>query len=166
MVLLVSCSACETDLTTGEVVVDDTTVVNDPASETAFSSLAVTALDLVNQTRLAGCTCGTKRMPPVAPLRLHQQLVAAAQDHAEDQAEMQEMAHRGSDGSTVGTRLTRAGFNWRAVAENVAWNYPDVAAVTEAWFSSSGHCRNLMNPDYTFFGIGEEDRYWTQVFAR
>ncbi len=164
--LLVSCTACETDLTTGEVIIEETDneVITSP--DAAFSGLALTALDLVNQTRQAGCKCGTRNMPPVAPLRLHEQLMTAAQLHSADQAGMQKMDHRGSDGSSVGTRLTRSGYRWQAVGENIAWNYPDINAVTEGWFSSPGHCRNLMNPDYTVFGIGEKDLYWTQVFAK
>ena len=164
--MLVSCTACETDLATGDILVEDTTGGEEGTTDAVFSALAITALDLVNQTRRAGCTCGSDQMPPVANLRLHPQLVTAAQLHSDDQAAMNKMDHRGSDGSTVGTRLTRAGYSWRAVAENVAWNYQSIEAVTEGWFSSPGHCRNLMNPDYSFFGVGETDLYWTQVFAR
>ncbi|MEM9929918.1 MAG: CAP domain-containing protein [Bacteroidota bacterium] len=166
LIMLVSCTACETDLATGDVLVEETTDAQADNTDATFSALAITALDLVNETRQVGCLCGTQRMPPVGTLQLHPQLVTAAQVHADDQAAMQKMDHRGSDGSTVGSRLTHAGFSWRAVAVNVAWNYPNIEAVTQGWFDSPGHCRNLMNPDYTFFGIGERDLYWTQVFAR
>lgn len=76
------------------------------------------------------------------------------------------MQHKGSDGSTVGVRLTRAGFTWRSVGENVAWNYPNVEAVVAGWLSSPGHCLNIMNANFQYMGMGETDRYWTQVLAK
>ena len=105
-------------------------------------------------------------MPPVPPVSLNAKLTSAARSHSEDQAQMRQMRHRGSDGSKVGIRVTRAGYAWRAVAENIAWNYPDVDAVFTGWLSSPGHCRNIMGANYTLMGIAEEDLYWTQVFAR
>jgi uncharacterized protein YkwD len=167
--LLISCSACESDLSTGEVVLqgDDETAagVDDPTTGD-FAPFAIATLSLINEVRSTGCQCGDENMPAVPVLGLHPQLTAAAQSHSEDQAAMGQMQHRGSDGSTVSVRLTRAGFTWRSVGENVAWNYPDVEAVIAGWLSSAGHCRNIMNADYRYMGMGEEDLYWTQVFAR
>ena len=92
--------------------------------------------------------------------------MAAARAHSNDMAINKEMTHEGSDGSAVGDRVTRAGYTWRAVAENVAWNQPDVRAVVQAWKDSPGHCRNLMGAAYTNMGFAETNRYWTQVFAK
>lgn len=166
LALLISCSACETDLSTGEEVISSQPDGEATAPSGTTDALSFRALDLVNQTRRAGCKCGSQRMPPVSPVSLHPQLTAAARTHSADQARIQKMQHQGSDGSTVGTRLTRAGYSWRAVAENVAWNYPNIDAVVAGWISSPGHCRNIMNPDYTFMGVAEKDLYWTQVFAK
>jgi uncharacterized protein YkwD len=47
-------------------------------------------------------------------------------------------------------------------------------AVVDAWMTSPGHCRNIMNPGFRVLGVGyawsesEEDRfkaYWTQTFG-
>ena len=44
-----------------------------------------------------------------------------------------------------------------------------------AWMTSPGHCRNILNPAFTELGVGYAQRdgdpsryfdYWTQVFAR
>lgn len=165
LALLISCSACETDLSTGEVVTDQPAdEVTVPAGNVDGPSLR--ALDLVNQTRQAGCKCGSQRMPPVSPVSLHPQLTLTAHNHSVDQARMQSMQHQGSDGSTVGTRLTRAGYSWRAVAENIAWNYANIDAAVNGWITSPGHCRNIMDPDYTYMGVAEKNLYWTQVFAK
>ena len=166
--LLVACSGCQTDLTTGqpldEADTDPAITVDEPAPATA-PALATTALELVNAQRATGCRCGSETLPAVPPLRLNDQLATAARLHSADQAAQNRMQHRGSDGSQVGTRVTRAGYAWRSVGENVAWNYPTVEAVIGGWFASEGHCRNLMNARFTDMGIAEDNRYWTQVFA-
>ncbi|OAV44344.1 hypothetical protein A3850_007480 [Lewinella sp. 4G2] len=168
--VLLSCG-CETDIVTGEPVSGDSTVittvepVDEPPTNT-FSSQQLRALELVNDIRAEGCRCGTEQMPPVAPLALAPALNRAAYAHSTDMARNNKMQHQGSDGSNVGQRVSSTGYEWRAVAENVAWNQPDVAAVVTAWKGSPGHCRNLMSSTYTEMGFAEQDRYWTQVFAR
>jgi len=171
LTLFVSCSGCETDLATGQSPVEEPTVAaeDEPAAagnDGVTDATALAALDLVNEVRAAGCTCGNRRMPAVGPLTLHARLMTAAALHSADQARRGKMTHTGGDGSKVGARLTRAGYSWRAVGENVAWNYPDVDAVVAGWLASPGHCRNIMNADYTVMGIGERELYWTQVLAR
>ncbi len=58
---------------------------------------------------------------------------------------------------------------WRMWGENIAYNGSVVAAF-EALVDSSGHFRNMVNPDFTHLGVGvyiENGRvYVTQVFAR
>ncbi|MFK8162604.1 MAG: CAP domain-containing protein [Lewinella sp.] len=165
LALFFSCTGCETDLSTGETLPDqaEEDIVTSPSE---FDDISQRTLELVNQTRQAGCTCGNQAMPAVPPLSLNTKLTVAARNHSADQANMSKMQHEGSDGSNVGSRVTRAGYSWRAVAENVAWNYPNVDAVFEGWLSSPGHCRNIMGANYTVMGMAEEDLYWTQVFAR
>lgn len=165
LLLLISCSGCETDLTTGDSPAETPEVVVDAPSPTV-TALGQAALKLVNEVRQSGCRCGGELMPPVAPLSLHASLTTAARGHSSDQAHLGSMQHAGSDGSNVGIRVTRAGYSWRGVAENVAWNYPTIEAVMEGWLASSGHCKNIMNATFTHMGIGVDNRYWTQVFAR
>lgn len=159
---------CETDIATGELL-NEPEEASTPGVSPATANenaMATEALSLVNQQRTAGCTCGSTRMPPVAALRLNDQLRAAAQAHANDMAAMRKMQHTGSDGSNVSARVSRAGFDWSAVAENIAWNQRSVEAVVNAWINSEGHCKNLMSERYQFMGFGETEWYWAQVFAR
>ncbi|MGA3488329.1 CAP domain-containing protein [Micromonosporaceae bacterium DT55] len=117
-------------------------------------------LTLVNAER-AKAGCGN--------LSAHSRLTTAAQRHSEDQAAHRNMAHEGSDGSNVGTRVTRAGYTWRAVAENVAMGYRTHAEVMQGWMNSPGHRRNILNCTYRHLGVGVAEGggslYWTQVFA-
>ena len=80
--------------------------------------------------------------------------------------------HEGSDGSTSGERITRAGYAWAAAGENVAAGQRDADAVVAAWLDSPGHCATLMNARFTATGIafalapGKDPAvYWTQLFA-
>ncbi|KAF4033882.1 putative SCP domain-containing protein [Phytophthora infestans] len=60
------------------------------------------------------------------------------------------MAHDGSDGSSMSERITQAGYDWSAVAENVAAGQVDVDAVMVAWINSPEHLENIMG-EYTMF---------------
>lgn len=160
-------TGCQTDILTGESELEDPEIFAPEAPEIPdeAANLAEEALRLVNATRATGCRCGNTQMPPAPPLTVDSRLVSAAQSHSEDQARMRRMQHRGSDGSNVADRVTRTNYEWRRVGENIAWNYPNVSSAVRGWFSSEGHCLNLMNTHFQHMGFGEKDRYWTQVFA-
>ncbi|KAE9021518.1 hypothetical protein PR002_g12222, partial [Phytophthora rubi] len=105
------------------------------------------------------------------PLCLNKKLHAAAQRHSNDMAAKDFMAHDGSDGSSMSERITQAGYDWSAVAENVAAGQIDVAGVMVAWINSPEHLENIMG-DYTMFGSayafnkdGTYQHYWTQDFG-
>ncbi|KAJ2251835.1 hypothetical protein GGI13_003626 [Coemansia sp. RSA 455] len=99
-----------------------------------------------------------------APLKLDSRMNNMAQDHSEYQDRINQMTHADSSGS-LGQRCTNAGLQWRGVAENVAWNYPDVTAVVKGWKNSAGHYANMVG-DYNVVGFGMSDKYWTQDFAK
>lgn len=135
-----------------------------PAPAT-YSPTVTRLLTLVNEERAKGAVCGALRMPPAAPLTLDARLVRAAQLHSEDQATHNYMGHPGSDGSSVGARVTAAGYPWSVVAENVAWNQPTPEVVVAAWMASPGHCENMLRREVSELGAGEENLFWTLVFA-
>ena len=105
----------------------------------------------------------------LTPMLLDDRLVLAAQRHSDDQARRGRMSHTGSDGSTVTARVDRVGYNWRSIAENVAYGYPDAAAVMAGWMASDGHRRNILSANVDLgvgLAYGADGRpYWTQVFA-
>jgi uncharacterized protein YkwD len=143
-------------------------------SETPMQPATVAArvLALVNAARAEGRRCGRDRFEPAHALALSDTLNAAASGHAWDMAARGETGHRGSDGGYAADRITRAGYTWRAVAENVAAGQPDADTVVAAWLDSPGHCANLMGPYFTEMGIAfataaskRPSIYWVQVFA-
>ena len=69
-------------------------------------------------------------------LCLNSQLNTAAQRHTDDMASTGRLPHTGSAGSSVGQRVTRAGYSWIAVAENVARGQSDGAAAVRGWMTA------------------------------
>lgn len=133
---------------------------------------AEVVLALVNEARESGRSCGRKRMPPVPALALSAALTRAAAEHAADMAANEFVGHEGSDGTNVGERVTRSGYRWRSVGENVAGGQRDAPTVMRAWLDSAGHCENIMGAQYTEMGVAfspapqsELRVLWSQVFA-
>jgi uncharacterized protein YkwD len=79
----------------------------------------------------------------------------------------QSMSHTGSDGSSPGDRITRAGYDWRTYGENVAYGYPTPESVMAGWMSSPGHKANILNCAFKEIGVGmaKDGYYWTQDFG-
>nr|WP_322722336.1 CAP domain-containing protein [Streptomyces phyllanthi] len=129
-----------------------------PTASAATTSVTKAVVDLVNSERgKAGC----------APVTVDAVLTKAAQKHSEDMADHRTMSHSGSDGSSAGERLTRAGYAWSTYGENVAYGYTTAKSVMAGWMSSPGHKRNILNCAFKEIGIGlaQPGNYWTQDFA-
>lgn len=82
------------------------------------------------------------------------------------------MAHEGRDGSTPAQRVTREGYRWTAVGENVAAGPETAEDVMAGWLASPVHCANIMSARYSEMGVafvvnGEDDFgvYWTLSLA-
>ncbi|KAJ2341234.1 hypothetical protein IWW50_006549 [Coemansia erecta] len=96
-------------------------------------------------------------------LTIDQRLNSMAQAHSNYQSSVSTMTHSDPTGS-LGDRCSDYGIDWRGVAENVAWNYPDVTAVVTGWKNSPGHYENMVG-NYNAVGFGVTNLYWTQDFA-
>lgn len=93
----------------------------------------------------------------------------AAQGHANDMLANNFFSHTGSNGSSVGDRVTAAGYQWRTVGENIARGQQDEEEVLRAWVNSPGHQRNNVNPDFEDFALAKagsgSQQYWVLVLA-
>ena len=131
------------------------------------------ALRLINQRRAAGASCGARgEFAPTTALAWDTRLAQAAYGHARDMAEHENFSHTGSDGSTLGQRVSAAGYAWSAVGENIAAGTGSVSATIDGWMASDGHCANLMSPGYRHVGLAcaaksgsRYGRYWTLDLA-
>lgn len=101
----------------------------------------------------------SKKKPALA---YSKDLEAAARRSAKQQAAKHSMFHSNY------SAWIRSG--WWAAAENVAMGYDSGKKVTDAWWRSSGHQKNMLG-NYNTVGVGfatakDGTVYWAQVFAR
>lgn len=110
------------------------------------------------------------------PLALNEKLNRSAQFHAEFMADNDCFDHLCPNEANLRKRVRDAGYEWRAVAENIAAGQDDPAKVVASWMKSPGHRVNILNPRYREIGIGyvlldrdggkEQWRhYWVQNFG-
>ncbi|GAB7058922.1 CAP domain-containing protein [Streptomyces mexicanus] len=129
-----------------------------PRSAATASGDIERVVELVNAERgKVGCS----------PLTLNTELTEAAQAHSEDMAAHRTMSHTGSDGSSPGERITRAGYAWSSYGENVAYGYATPEQVMAGWMNSPGHRANILDCDFKEIGVGhaQPGDYWTQDFG-
>ena len=122
-------------------------------------------LKLVNDTRLAGCNCGTTKMPPVAGVTWNANLTLAAITQSKYMLSINKMQHESADGTSVGNRVTATGYIWKVVGENIASGQTSELQVFNDWLKSEGHCKNMMNANFKEMGAARSGTFWTQVFA-
>jgi uncharacterized protein YkwD len=177
--------------TAAGVLLDDTAAPSEPVAssladdrETAsavtitancgLSNFAAEALSRINRYRAAGASCGSRGTFAAAPaLAWDTRLITAATRHSTDMVTKRFFSHTGSDGSSPGTRITRAGYAWRTYGENIAAGQRTVQAVVDGWMKSPGHCANIMNRTYRHVGLAcvkgtsanAYPTYWTMDLA-
>jgi uncharacterized protein YkwD len=129
-------------------------------------------LKLTNQYRATGRNCGSTWYPASKPLTWDTLLKRAAGRHSRDMAKNNFFSHTGSDGSSMGERISDAGYSWSAAGENIAAGYDTVASVMAGWINSPGHCANIMSARYKDIGVvcvpsttADYDAYWTMDLA-
>lgn len=124
-------------------------------------------LQEVNKARGQKCKCGSEKQDAAPPLVWDQKLERAAQKHADDMARKKFFSHTGSDKSTVSSRVDKQNFEWMLVGENIADGFKNEVDVVAGWMTSPGHCKNIMNAEFTHMGVAvsKDGKYWVQVLA-
>jgi uncharacterized protein YkwD len=131
-------------------------------------------LRLTNLARATARDCGTTHFAAAPALTWNGVLGAAALAHSKDMIAADYFAHE-----TVTTplsisfsnRITRDGYQWSSIGENIAGGQQTPADVVKAWLSSPGHCQNLMSTSFTEIGVGKATGgkfgiYWVQDFGK
>ncbi len=145
---------------------------NPPATQDR-PAVAARVLELINAARASTQRCGGVPYPAVAPLVSNATLEHAAQDYAQEMATFGFMDHTGHDGSAPHERITRSGYRWSDIGENLASGVATPEAAVEGWLHSPEHCANIMEPAYTQMGVGfatsprsDAGIYWALEFGR
>lgn len=170
LVLLSACSAHPVRQATPVAL---PSVSGGPQPDCGIQALRENVLREVNAARARGMSCGTRRMPPTAPLAWSDALASAAARHSADMARRDYFDHASPEGQRVGARVTAAGYGWRSIGENIAGGDRSVEVVVRGWMDSPGHCANIMNPEFRDIGAACVERpgttwgtYWTMVLGR
>ena len=109
------------------------------------------------------------------PLEQSDTLAEVARDHACWMAETGTFSHTGEGGSSIADRAREAGYDYRFIAENIAFGQRTPEEVVTGWMNSKSHRRNLLATEAREIGIAiaanDEGRlYWVmslgQVLSR
>ncbi len=143
-----------------------------PARQDA-AAISRRVLQLANAARAQPRRCGPRAYAAAPPLALNATLGRAAQAYAQELANHGYMDHTGHDGSSPAQRITRSGYRWREVGENLASGIMTPEEVVAGWLGSTHHCANLMDPAFSemgvAFGVNPRDErgvYWAMEFGR
>jgi hypothetical protein len=137
-----------------------------------LGGLVTQPLQASDETTLLNLTNQARANAGAPALRLDPQLNQAAQRHSNDMAAREVLSHTGSDGSTVGSRVTAAGYSWQAVGENVLFRGDmNAQGAFDQWWNSPGHRNNMLNATYCDIGLAHARSssgrfYYTMVLGR
>ncbi|GAA3856376.1 hypothetical protein GCM10022243_22000 [Saccharothrix violaceirubra] len=97
-------------------------------------------------------------------------LTKSAQAHTDEMAKAGNFSHTGLNGSNPAERIEKAGYVWKAAAENIAFGQKTPTEVVAAWMKSPVHRANILNCSLKELGVGyaldaKKKAYWTQNFG-
>lgn len=129
-----------------------------------------TQQDKANSGPVSGSTAGAqinaiRARVGLPALTRNAKLDAAARAHANDMVENNFFAHKGSDGSSSSKRVTRAGYRWCTVGENISVGYASSTSSIESWRTSPGHYRNIVSRKAKEYGLANVGKYWVMLVA-
>ena len=129
-------------------------------------------LEIVNQHRAQGATCGGSAQAQVGPLKMHPILRSTARAHADDMATQGYFAHQSLDGRSPFDRMSDAGYDFKTAGENIAAGSATPEGAMDQWMNSPGHCTNIMKAGFEDLGVGYVEKpgtkythYWVQNFG-
>ena len=105
-------------------------------------------------------------------LKVDWRLTASAVGHANWMGANRNMTHTESDGSQPIDRAVRQGYSGSSygIGENIAYGYPDVPSVFQAWLNSPPHLADIEDSRWVNIGLAVATgtdglRYWSVEFG-
>ena len=121
-------------------------------------------IDLTNQQRV---------LNGLAPLAASGKLVQAAQIHAGNMAQLDQMSHvlTGVAQPDLFSRAQAVGYTFAKLGENIAYRYAGAPEVVTGWMNSAGHKANILDPSFNEIGVAvaansKGELYFCQVFGK
>jgi uncharacterized protein YkwD len=114
-----------------------------------------------------------RRKNGLSSLKLSRTLGAAADHHSSDMARKNYFSHTMSGGVSWSQNIRKHGYKASStMGENIAAGNSSAKATFDQWRRSSGHNRNMLNPNFRTIGIGRARNsnskygwYWTTTFG-
>jgi uncharacterized protein YkwD len=153
-------------------------------SPTAAHASTATALTATNANRWAAhmlATLNAERKAHHLPaVKMNSKLVRSAHAHNADMAKKNTMSHQLPGEAFFATRITKAGYKWRAAGENIGWNSNQsdsgLQALERAMYNekppNDGHRVNILSSTFREIGIdvyfdkAHHKMWYTQDFGR
>lgn len=127
----------------------------------------MTMLGLVNEIRATGAICAGTALPPAPALAPDAKLMEIARQHAGDMAARNYFSSTSPENVTLGQRLTRQGYSWGFLAENIARGVSSPGKTLESWLAGGEPCRTIMDAQFTRAGVGfaKQGSVWVLTVA-
>jgi uncharacterized protein YkwD len=93
----------------------------------------------------------------LSKLCVHPALQRAARTHSQEMIDKDYFSHDSHNGESFSERVTRSGYKWWRVDENIAWGSGSLGSpdeTLESWMNSSSHKANILNGRFKEIGIG------------
>jgi uncharacterized protein YkwD len=121
-------------------------------------------LELTNEAR------AKEKLPA---LKVNATLVKVARAHSANMAKQHKLEHE-LDGKSPADRVEKAGYDYRAMGENIAVGDKRVKIdrIFKGWMDSKEHREHILSPKFTEIGIGiapddaKGEVYYTQEFGK
>lgn len=133
--------------------------INIPDATSSYSNQVIT---LVNQQRAKNGLGALKRGATTSYV---------AQLKAQDMVNLHYFSHTSPTYGSPFNMMEHYGLRFSAAGENIAYGQRTPQEVMNAWMNSPGHRANILNPSYTYIGVGVAKTssgviYWTQEFIK
>jgi uncharacterized protein YkwD len=137
-------------------------------------------LNAINAKRAAGFTCpapvGARPAVPIVTWNAKLELMSLKHTNVlvNVNADFGKVdPHSGVGDGTVAARASGVGYAFKAIGENIAAGQLNVTEAVDAWLASDGHCKAIMDADFTQIGAsklstngGAYATYWTLNFGK
>ena len=98
-------------------------------------------------------------------LKAFEPLVQAARKHSAEMNRLKYFDHNSPTPANRSPDMRCAREGARFSGENIAMGMTTGRAAFHAWYTSSGHHRNILGKGHRSIGIGQDGKYWTQNFG-
>ncbi len=99
-------------------------------------------------------------------LKWDSRVAAIASDHSADMVSRHFFSHTNPDEKGPGERLQESNLVFSSAAENLVRRAKSAREAFDAWLSSPGHRRNMLDNRFTRHGVGRVEDRWTHVLIK